>query len=102
MSLEEKKAGDLEELETLLVRLKLYLARMVLPDENGLEPDLNISPQKLNALCRVAAVLSPPSAVALRKLDREDEKSRDASTEERMKKVLELLEGAGFAPQSRE
>ncbi|MFH1136569.1 MAG: hypothetical protein V1816_10865 [Pseudomonadota bacterium] len=87
------------ELEELLARLKLHLARLALPGEDDLEPGPRISPQKLNALCRVVAVLSPPAAVALRRLDQDEAETRELSVEERMKKVMELLKGAGFAPQ---
>ncbi|MEW6265315.1 MAG: hypothetical protein AB1641_19730 [Thermodesulfobacteriota bacterium] len=87
------------ELSELLRRMKLRLARLAFPEEGDLgEPE--ISPQHLNALCRVVAVLSPPAQVQLRRLDKEEAEAKNESAEERMAKVMELLRGAGFNPET--
>lgn len=87
-----------EELEGLLHRIKLRLARMALPEDLEEEGEPEADPRRLNALCRVVAVLSPPASVLLRRLDKEEAEAGAETVEDRMARVLELLEGAGFAP----
>ena len=89
-----KTSGE-PELEELLARIKIRLARLVF-GADGQEISTDLNPQQIYALCRVVAVLSPPASVLLRKLDREESESQNATVEERMTRVMELLEGAGF------
>jgi hypothetical protein len=83
------------ELEDLLFRLKLALAKMVMPEDDQ-PPEFNA--QMINCLCRVVSVLSPPASVALKKWEKEEAEAEGQSVEERMARVIELLEGAGFDP----
>ena len=92
---ENRDSGEAD-LEQLVDRIKLRLARLVF-GEDGQEISSDLNPQQIYALCRVVAVLSPPASVLLRKLDREEAESQHATVEERMSRVVELLQGAGFA-----
>jgi hypothetical protein len=85
-----------EELDQLLARIKLALARMILPDR---QIDENIDPKLVNTVCRAVAVLSPPASVLLKRLDQEEAENRGASVEERMNRVMALLKGSGFLPE---
>ena len=95
---EEHSSGEAD-LEELLARIKIKLARLVF-GADGQEISEDLNPQQIYALCRVVAVLSPPAAVLLRKLDRAESESQGATVEERMSKVVELLQGAGFGPEA--
>ena len=81
-----------EELAWLLVRIKLCLARLVLTEDSQ---DLakGLDPKEINALCKVVAVLSPPAAVQLKIMEKQETGSQSLSVEERMTKVREFLEG---------
>ena len=87
-----RKEGELEQ---LLSRIKLCLARMVLSEDNR-SIDENIDSKQVYAVCRAVAVLSPPTSVLLRQMDMEENEQEDDSVEDRMAKVRELLKGAGF------
>ena len=71
------------EVRGLLKKIELRLATMALGDD--------IDPQQIYALARVVAVLKPAAAIALREMDRAD---ADASPEDKMAAVRELLTGA--------
>lgn len=88
-----------EELLDLLVRLKVGLARMAVPDEAG---EFKINPSVVNALCRVVTVLNPPASVALRQWEKEEAEAGDESVEDKMARVMDLLKGAGFIPEDNE
>jgi len=73
----EKKVAD------ILKELQYKLAIAALDDPN---------PQKVYALCRVIAVLKPPAALELKRLEQEEKDAQKASPEEMEKKIREMIE----------
>lgn len=82
-----------EELQALLTKLQLRLARMLLDEE--------FDPQAAYALARGISVLKPAAAVQLRELEKLEAEAAETSAEEKIRRLSEFLRGYGIEPEKR-
>jgi len=79
-----------EELQALVTKLQLRLARMLLEED--------FDPQEVYALARGISVLKPSSQERLREIEKLEAEGAELSAEEKIRRLAEFLRGYGIEP----